>query len=267
MNKLEKLKLLIQSPIKVIKNGLLGLEEGDFKQKCAQQYKISALPTVDWLDMMPVSEINIRPYSFLHGTSLITDLALLKGLASKYKDCAYLEIGSWRGESISNVSDVTNDCTAITLSEKEMNAFGFGQDFIDAHGFFTAKNKKIKYYKHNSQTFDFTSLNKKFDLIFIDGDHSYEGVLKDTINVFKHCLKNEDSMIVWHDYGNDTENVRYSVLKAILDGIPASKHQNLYHVSNTLCAIYSEKPLKVNKNVKRFYPNKVFNVAISAKLY
>lgn len=40
-----------------------------------------------------------------------------------------------------------------------------------------------------------------FDMVFIDADHSYEAVNKDTEN----ALRLEANVIVWHDYNNPTE--------------------------------------------------------------
>jgi len=117
---------------------------------------------------------------------------------------------------------------------------------------------------HNSHTFDFNELGQKFDLIFVDGDHSYEGVLNDTRKIF-NLRKDNTSVIVWHDYGISTETVRHSVLKAILDGIPAENHKYLYHVSNTMCAVYIENR-KFPCSLTKFpsVPNKKFSVKVKA---
>jgi len=72
-------------------------------------------------------------------------------------------------------------------------------------------------------------------LIFIDGDHHSESIASDTANAFK-LLKDENSVIVWHDYGIGTETVRWNVLAGILEGCPADKRNKLYHASNTICA-------------------------------
>jgi hypothetical protein len=153
----------------------------------------------------------------------------------------------------------------VTLSEEEMKERGAGDDFSKAHGLFTKDLPGLKTIGMDSRKFNFSSLGKKFDLIFIDGDHSYEGVLNDTVKSFP-LRKGADSIIVWHDYGNSTEKVRYSVLAAILDGIPKEFHRNLYHVSNTLCAVYME-----NITLKTYYtsfptiPDKVFSISLISK--
>ena len=195
---------------------------------------------------------------------MITDILLLKALARRFDRCSYLEIGSFRGESISNVADVAADCTSVTLSEAEMKAFNLPEGFIKAHGIFSNSKPNITTHLHNSLTFDFSSLNKKFDLIFVDGDHEYKSVVQDTKNVFK-LLKNNDSIIVWHDYGLHPEDVRHEVLAAILEGTPKEYHDNLYHVSNTMCAIFIRGKFATTFTKFPTYPNKVFSVNVDAK--
>src|SRR5690606_20830304 len=123
------------------------------------------------------------------------DILMLKSLAKRFDECSFLEIGSFRGESLAGVADIAKDCTSITLSDEEMRAFNLGEDFIKVHGLFSKNKENITTYRGNSLTFNFEALNKKFDLIFVDGDHSYNGVMQDTKNVFK-LLKNENSIIV-----------------------------------------------------------------------
>lgn len=229
------------------------------------KFNIEQLPTINILDLLPGFNEIIDNYTFLNGTSLIIDIMLLKALARTFNHCEYLEIGSWRGESISNVADVAKNCTAITFSEEEMRALNLSEDFIRVHGIFSKNRKNIVTFKNNSQTFDFSKLDKTFDLIFIDGDHSYEGVLKDSRSVFP-LRKNKNSIIVWHDYGLNTEQVRSSVLNGILDGIPKEKHHNLFHVSNTLCAIYIEgTQFHLEQTKFPSYPNKKFKIHLEAK--
>ncbi|HCI71257.1 MAG TPA: hypothetical protein DHV30_11955, partial [Balneola sp.] len=117
--------------------GIRVREQAYFKKKLISEHNTEQLPTIDILDLFPDLNEVIDSYSFLIGTSLITDLVLLKSLAQKYDECAYLEIGSWRGESLVNVSNVTKDCTSLTLSPDEMRTLNFKEDFIKVHGVFS----------------------------------------------------------------------------------------------------------------------------------
>jgi len=260
--KKETLKLLLAHPISILKLGLRQCSEIVYKKYIKTKYEVEQLPTIDILDIFPNFHENLTTYSYLEGTSLVTDIMLLKSLARSFKKCSYLEIGSWRGESIANVAEVADNCTSITLSAAEMKSLGFSDEFINVHGIYLKNINNINMIEHDSQTFDFSSLNKKFDLIFIDGDHFYSGILSDTRKTFL-LRRDLNSIIVWHDYGFSTESVRHSVLAAILDGIPKEKHKNLFHVSNTMCAIYIENR-EFPSHYSKFpsYPNKKFSIEL-----
>ena len=225
----------------------------------------NGLPVIDILDLLPEFNIEVFPYSFLEGTSSLLDLALLNALARKYDKCSYLEIGTWRGESVANVAKSANRCISISLSEEEMLSLGLSEEFIKAHRFFSKDIPNIQHIEHNSLTFDYTTLQDKFDLVFIDGDHAYENVKVDTQNIFP-VLKDDTSIIVWHDYGFSPERIRWEVLSGILDGCPYDKRGNLYHISNTLCAIYIPSGV-FNTTYTKFpaIPNKRFRVQVTSE--
>jgi predicted O-methyltransferase YrrM len=254
-----KLKLVLFYPKTFFLFGLNGAYEEHMKKYFLGKYKILRLPSIDIMDLLKQNEQVLNTYSFLPGTSLITDLLLLKSLANNIPDCTYLEIGSWRGESIVNIAEVADECFSVTLSKQEMKKNGFDQSVIDNIGFFIADNRYVKIIEENSHTYDFTRLNKKFDLIFIDGDHSYKGVLNDTRKVFP-LLKDDNSVIVWHDHGFTVEDVRYSVLSAIFDGLPVSEHKYVHHVSNTLCAVYTKSKYATRMITPNEKPNKIFSL-------
>jgi predicted O-methyltransferase YrrM len=179
----------------------------------------------------------VEPFAILDGGSLPTDLALLKKLARRMPQCSYFEIGTWRGESIANVAEAAKECYTLNLSSQELKEKGFDKNYISQTGFYSSGLPNVKHLEGNSLTFDFGSLEKKFDLVFIDGDHHYDLVKNDTEKVFNH-LVHDKSIVVWHDYACNPEKVRFEVLAGILDGSPEEVHNQLFHVAHTLCAVY-----------------------------
>lgn len=247
MSKLKKFRQAISAIVR--QPSLLNVIIDENTQRAQQFYKKypkqQPLPQISLVDVLKANSVDLF---FLDGASLPTDIALLKSLAQGKQ--SYFEIGTWRGESVWNIAKVIDDCTTLNLSKNEINRLGLDPAYADLHGVLSKRNPKIKHLEANSKTFDFAGLNKKYDLIFIDGDHSYEMVKNDSEKIFQHLI-HDDSMIVWHDYGYNPEKVRYEVFQAILDGTPQEFHKNLYHVSNTMCAVFSRQNFKT-KPFKNF---------------
>ena len=224
-----------------------------------------ALPQIDIEQLNEKIPENIETF-ILDGGSLITDLQLLSTFASKKDVNSYLEIGTWRGESVYNVAKYVDDCTTINLSVEEMKEMGLSPEYAEQHGILSAKNPKILHLGANTKTFDFASLNKKYDLVFIDGEHSYEMVLNDTQKVFEHLL-HDNSIVVWHDYAYSPQDIRYEVFQAILDGVGTENHPYLYHPKNTICAIFTKVQLKPSVFDKMKFPENIFRIGIEKNTF
>lgn len=221
------------------------------------------LPQIDLLEVFPEFSGSVDCFTFLYGTSMPIDMALLRELAKTFPSCDYLEIGSWRGESLANLSPVCRSLVSVSLSDAEMNSMGYGEKFTRVQRLFSKGLKNVQHVEANSTRFDFKSLNKKFDLIFVDGDHSYEGVLNDTQKVFE-LLKDENSIIVWHDYVTNYEFIDWEVYAGILDGTSAEKRDKIYHIGNTYCAIYTNKKFNSKQLDFPTMPDKRFKLEIKS---
>jgi hypothetical protein len=223
------------------------------------------LPQIDILDLIPGLHETIEPATLLYGTSTPIDFVLLKSLCKRYNgQCDYFEIGTWRGESMAVVSPVCKSVTSLSLGNAEMERIGWGGKFLTMQRMFSKHLPNATHIEGNSRYFDFGSLNKKFDVVFVDGDHSYEGVKNDTAKVFS-LLKDENSIIVWHDYTANFEHIDKEVFSGIIEGTPESERQYLYQVSNTLCAIYTRQkfPTRVFEYPK--VPDKKFTITIKGE--
>lgn len=206
-----------------------------------KQKKYRQLKEITFSELFTDFNITITPVTFLDGGSMVTDLALLKGLAGKINNGTYFEIGTWRGESVANVSPVCSECYTMDLPDDEKKKLGLTDEYIRQHAILSKHLKNVIHLKENSLKFDFASLNRKFDLVFIDGDHHYESVLNDTLNVFKH-LVHDKTIVVWHDYAYYPGAVRNETFAAISDAVDNSLHSGLFYVQNTMCAVYLPNP-------------------------
>ncbi|MFM1792118.1 MAG: hypothetical protein RLZZ252_472 [Bacteroidota bacterium] len=195
------------------------------------------LPQIALNDLLTDRGRELAPISFLGGGSMVTDIALLKSLADTIPHCNYFEIGTWRGESVSNIAAVAEHCTTLNLSAEEMNSLGWPNEYAELHGYFSKNLSNVSHVYGDSKVFNFQGLQKKYDLIFIDGDHSHNFVINDSQKIWDN-LMHPQSVVVWHDYAHSPEKLRAEVLHGILTAVPFNQHHRLYHVSNTLCAVY-----------------------------
>ncbi len=237
---MKKIKKTLQAVGNIIRNPYLlnlVLEDNEnWKTQVSGRF-LDGLPAVSFPELFGSFEETISPFMFRDGGSLPTDLALLKGLSRQFDQCTYFEIGTWRGESVANVSQVAKECFTMDLPDEEKRNLGMSEEYISQHAILSRNLPNVIHLKANSLNYDFQSLNRKFDLIFIDGDHHYTGVLNDSRKVIANLI-HDNSIIVWHDYAYNPEKVRYEVFAAILDGCDPEFYPNLYHVANTMCAMY-----------------------------
>lgn len=238
-------------------------DEDSWQDYVEKNYDLpTGLPVVELDQLIGSESIALGPMTFLDGGSLPTDLMLLAGLAERIGSCSYFEIGTWRGESVATVSPRAHRCYTLCLSDEEMQLRGMHPRTIDSHRLFSKDLENVTQLIGDSRYFDFGKLNKKFDLIFLDGDHHYDFVKSDTENVFRH-LVHEKSMVVWHDYGYHPDRVRFEVMAAILDGVGAERAGRIYHVAHTKSAIFTGEKMLSKPAEFPVLPGQYFSTTIS----
>jgi len=91
------------------------------------------------------------------------------------------------------------------------------------------KDKIIELFGDSSQ-FDYSAYHGKMDLIFIDGNHSYEFVKSDTENALK--MLSDRGVIIWHDYDYIIHRDVFEYLNEF------SKTHKVFSIPHTRFAIY-----------------------------
>jgi len=154
---------------------------------------------------------------------------------------SYLELGVGQGGSfLLNCLFQPNVkiCHAVDNCDYQKNVTRFSDQELSI-------KSKIKYLKmiknltdinfFNSNTDEFFKLNAvKYDIIFIDADHSYIGVKKDFENSLK--ILNSNAILIFHDIVNNELGV-----KQLWEELNTSKKINEF-VYSTNCGIGIYKP-------------------------
>ncbi len=125
-------------------------------------------------------------------------------LSAKLKNGYALEIGSFIGASACFIAAAINQQTKlICIDTWENDAMSEGKrdtkkEFDDNTN--TYKDKIIKVQGYSTKVIaDVTTITTKIDLLFIDGDHSYEGCKADW-DLYSPYLKS-GSCVIFHDIG------------------------------------------------------------------
>lgn len=156
------------------------------------------------------------------GNISFEELFILVELLQKYQPTTCFEIGTYDGRTALNMAANTPDHAVVytlDLPREQIDSTIFPLDPLDlkvvkketsgARYRGTQWEDKIQQLYGDSATFDYTPYQGKIDFVFVDGSHTYDYVLSDSLTAMT-LLRNEKGIILWHDYPNI-----YTVLKAI----------------------------------------------------
>ena len=99
----------------------------------------------------------------------------------------------------------------------------------------TSCESKIDFSFKNSMDLDIKDLKNKYDLIFIDGGHTYSIIKNDTEKALEMIKKN--GYIFWHDYTPNKSSTK-DVFKYLNN---LSKKINIYHIKDTNMCFYKKE--------------------------
>lgn len=203
----------------------------------SSRYKSISLGT-----LLKNSKINnfISNLTFISGGSSVLDYFFINAIAQIFNVKKYLEIGTFTGESMAIVSKYAEECYSITLPDDSAMSEGMFRQLVRKNNFsryFCKDIQNVQYFFEDSLSFDYNKLPLDLDLIFIDADHSYNAIKKDTQNIFNH-IDTENCIVIWHDVKNPLNQLVYTTVAPILEALPEKFHKNFFLVDRNMCGIY-----------------------------
>ena len=192
------------------------------KSRSREVYATQLFPTLSGISV-PLGVIHQESHHANH-----TDMVYVCGMASAVNAKRIFEFGTYRGQTTCGLATLCKDAQIYTLNL----APDHDPRYAPYIGMYIAKSPdrdRITQIYHDSRTFDTTPYRESMDYIFIDGDHSYEGVKNDTEKALQ--LLKPGGVIVWHDYAAKSPGV--------LDYLAEfSQERPLFRLRKTCLAVY-----------------------------
>ena len=171
------------------------------------------LPPVSWKQCSDQRMVRIWEPEKVNGNVRLSELGILNALASGCESGTNLfEIGTFDGRTTLNLALASpTDCEVYTLDlpsdvkprfllapgeESLVKKQKSGSRFLNTGG---AILQKIHQMHGDSATFDFSPWYQSCSLVFVDGSHSYQATMNDTVSAMR--MVRVGGSIVWHDYG------------------------------------------------------------------
>jgi hypothetical protein len=159
---------------------------------------------------------NDCPYIFTKGLSTeINDLRVIVSLCKAHRSEVFLELGVRYGHTAKFILDqcpkimkyIGVDVPVDFVPENKIQKLEIPMQV----GIMAFGDKRFHPVTLNNGTQDIEDktiiFEYLFDFIFIDADHSFNGVKRDT-EIAKNLIR-ENGVIVWHDYGNESGVTSY----------------------------------------------------------
>lgn len=184
--------------------------------KQSKHSQVTRLPSVHWSEVVRNKYPSVWQARTSNGNVRISEVAILAASAADVSDSAVLfEIGTFDGRTTLNLAlSAPLSCRVHTLDllpemgterpleegERHMvDKPASGERYQLMRGRFPHEMGRIEQHFGDSATFDFTPYAGRCALVFVDGSHAYEYVLKDSATAFE--LVKPGGLIFWHDYG------------------------------------------------------------------
>lgn len=172
---------------------------------------------------VPVSVVHQESHHMNH-----VDMVYVCAIARANGASKIFEFGTYRGQTTCGLASVCPDAQVYTLNlppEEDPRYAPYIGKFIAE----SPNKNRIEQIYCDSTKFDISPYAGTMDYIFIDGDHSYEGVKNDTEKALG--MLKPGGIIVWHDYASKSPGVLQYLAEL-------SAERSIFHIKKTCLALY-----------------------------
>ncbi|HKZ41442.1 MAG TPA: class I SAM-dependent methyltransferase, partial [Candidatus Hodarchaeales archaeon] len=175
------------------------------------------------------------------GNVTALELIVIIQLIKHHNPCMVFEIGTFDGRTTLNMAaNCAEDAKVYTLdlpNEKRhgmklpiepCDALYINKELISLRYTGTEYSKKITQLYGDSARFDFSAFVNQIDFVFVDGSHSHEYALNDSLHALE-LLRDKRSVILWHDY-DAWKGVTNALNKLYVD---SPEFKGLKHIEGT----------------------------------
>ena len=158
------------------------------------------------------------------------DMMFVVAIAKYRRARRLFEFGTYMGRTTCGLASIGDDVEVFTLNLPPDADERYGPyigKFIESYPF---KNR-IRQLFGDSRNFDTRPYAKSMDYVFVDADHTYEGVKNDTTKAFE--LLAPGGIVVWHDYAPKSPGV-YGYLGEL------SETHSLFRIKNTCIVLHMD---------------------------
>lgn len=170
------------------------------------------------------------------------DLEVLSTFSMFFKPKLFVEIGVFRGETSKFILDNSpwiEKYTGVDMLPEKLPGYYF-REFDHCRNMITGEKlnptncpgvSALEDVRFSMLYLDKTDGLKSdmiypADMVFIDGDHSYDGVKRDTINA-RASLRDGEGVLIWHDFPDAIDVVRF------IGEYSLSKEHRVCHIQGT----------------------------------
>ncbi len=175
-----------------------------FKEKCESESNIHPILLSDLFPGIEDLSLPLKIINQDSGQHNHVDMLYVVAISQYVRAKKVFEFGTRYGKTTYFLTFASENTQVTTLDMPPDN----GCQVADGLGVYYRGSDREKYIKQlfsDSKKFDTTPYKKSQDFIFIDADHSFEGVKNDTEKAFE--MLNRNGVIVWHDYLGKTPGV------------------------------------------------------------